>query len=136
MLTVSWSVAAITHSAPSPAAVAKRERARSVAEQGFDGAAGRVLAEAVQFLLVGIEDYDPALAGELPRQLAPGLAGPDDDDPGEVVRRRRAALRSGVREAFRHGGVEPGAGTDSRPVTGGPGQETGGRNPVQPQANS
>ena len=99
-------MAAITHSAPSPAGRFQREGAGSVAEQGLEGLAGRFRAEAVQFLLVGVEDHDPALAGELTRQFAAGLAGADDDDAGEVVPFRSPMVRSpewASERRFRHG---------------------------------
>ena len=100
--------------------VPQRESAGSVAKEGLERLVRRVLAETFQLRRIRVENHYPALAGELAGEFPPGLPGADDDDPGEVVRPRRFALRGGVRAAFRHGGGETGTWVDSGPQGGRP----------------
>ena len=91
---------------PVAGGIPKSQRARSVTIQGLEGLVRRVFMQPSQFPGVGVEHHHPALAGELAREFASRLPGPDDDDPGQVVRpaplRFPQRSRGGV-QAWRQG---------------------------------
>ena len=115
--------------------VPKGEGAGPVAKKSLERLVRRVLAQPFQLLRVGVKDRHAALAGKLAREFAACLPGADDDDPGEVVRQRRFALRGGFREAFRHGGKASGRATPSDPTPDASGSGAGVESRVRRRAN-